>query len=394
MLAENRRFEQEGAMVCACFDLELLAAERRFGSFGDCAEADPAPALRRVRAEPVTPPGEALLTRKYDKKPFVPGSLLLRGERCREILDIQTAALVKRLRHTGQSRVILGLSGGLDSTLALLVALRAAQCMRWNAEQVLGITMPGFGTSARTRENVEQLAGCFGVTLWEIDIRPACELHMQDIGHDPNEHDATYENVQARERTQILMDLANQENALLLGTGDLSELALGWCTYNADHMSMYNLNGGVPKTLVRHLVEYVMDDSEPATAKALRRVLETPVSPELLPPGKDGEITQKTESVLGCYEVHDFYLYYFFRFGFGPEKLFFLACRAFAGEYEPAQLKDWLLVFLRRFFAQQFKRSCLPDGPKVGSVSLSPRGDWRMPSDACAALWTERAEQL
>jgi NAD+ synthase (glutamine-hydrolysing) len=354
---------------------------------------DAAP-LQKIEALPFPPLSEKQISRKYARLPFVPGSLLLRGERCREVLEIQSAALVKRLRHTRQRQVLLGLSGGLDSTLALLVALRAAKQLAWRNEQILGITMPGFGTSAHTRESVEQLAHAFGITLWEIDIRPACELHMQDIGHDPNEHDAVYENIQARERTQILMDLANQEDALLLGTGDLSELALGWCTYNADHMSMYGVNCGVPKTLVRHLVEYVLDDSDDFTAAALRRVLDTPVSPELLPLDASGEITQKTEAVLGNYEVHDFFLYHFFRFGFTPEKLFFLARRAFAGIYSPQELKDWLCIFLRRFFSQQFKRSCLPDGPKVGSVSLSPRGDWRMPSDASAELWLRQAEGL
>ncbi|MDR3314539.1 MAG: NAD(+) synthase [Oscillospiraceae bacterium] len=397
ILTENRRFEPEGSAIYQCLDVELLQAERRFGSFGDAMAAQPGGSgktLRRVVCTPPPPLTAQAVTRRYAPQPFVPGSLLLRGERCREILEIQTAALCKRLRHTGQRQVILGLSGGLDSTLALLVANRAAQAMEWEPEQVLGITMPGFGTSAHTRENVDLLARCLGITLWEIDIRPACELHMQDIGHDPNEHDTTYENIQARERTQILMDLANQENALLLGTGDLSELALGWCTFNADHMSMYNLNGSVPKTLVRHVVEYILDDSDEATAQALRRVLETPVSPELLPPDADGEITQKTEALLGKYDVHDFYLYYFFRFGFAPEKLYFLAKQAFAEDFSPAQLKEWLRIFLARFFSQQFKRSCLPDGPKVGSVSLSPRGDWRMPSDAVAELWLRQVDGL
>ncbi|MDR1465464.1 MAG: NAD(+) synthase [Oscillospiraceae bacterium] len=396
ILAENRRFEQEGSAVYSCVDLEMLTAERRFGSFGDAArQADgEGRSLRQIACAPLPPLEDRHNTHRPAALPFVPASLLLRSERCREILEIQTAGLAKRLRHTGHKQIILGLSGGLDSTLALLVATRAAQLLRWEPEQVLCITMPGFGTSAHTRESVDLLTHCLGATLWEIDIRPACELHMSDIGHDPNVRDTTYENVQARERTQILMDLANQENALLLGTGDLSELALGWCTYNADHMSMYNVNGGVPKTLVRHLVEYVMDDSDELTAEALRRVLETPISPELLPLGEGGTIEQKTEDLLGKYEVHDFYLYYFFRFGYAPEKLFFLACRAFEETYTPQLLKDWLVLFLRRFFSQQFKRSCLPDGPKVGSVSLSPRGDWRMPSDAAWKAWVERAEAL
>ncbi|MDR2524838.1 MAG: NAD(+) synthase [Oscillospiraceae bacterium] len=396
ILTESRRFEAEGAAVYQCFDLQLLQAERRFGSFGDmqAARAAELAQIRRVPCPAVAPLPEALLTRRYAAQPFVPSGVLARGERCREILEIQTAALCKRLRHTGQTQVILGLSGGLDSTLALLVACRAAETLGWEPEQVLGITMPGFGTTAHTRESVELLARCLGITLWEIDIRPACELHMSDIGHDPNVRDVVYENVQARERTQLLMDLANQEDALLLGTGDLSELALGWCTYNADHMSMYNLNGGIPKTLVRHVVEYVLDESDETAAQVLRRVLETPISPELLPPDEQGEIAQKTEAVLGKYDVHDFYLYHFFRFGFPPAKLFCMAKIAFEGQFAPEELLEWLRVFLRRFFSQQFKRSCLPDGPKVGSVALSPRGDWRMPSDASAALWLREAELL
>ncbi len=393
ILTENRRFEQEGSALYHCVDIELLRAERRSGFFGDAADALAEP-LRKVACAPLPPLTAQFITRRYAPDPFVPSSMLLRSERCREILEMQTAGLIKRLRHTGQRQVILGLSGGLDSTLTLLTACRAAQALAWEPEQVLGITLPGFGTTAHTRDTVDQLARCLGITLWEIDIRPACELHMQDIGHDPNERDVTYENIQARERTQILMDLANQENALLLGTGDLSELALGWCTYNADHMSMYNLNCGVPKTLVRHVVEHVMDDSDETTAQALRRVLETPISPELLPPGEDGETTQETERILGKYDVHDFYLYYFFRFGFAPEKLFFLAKQAFAGRFSPEQLRDWLRVFFERFFSQQFKRSCMPDGPKVGSVGLSPRSDWRMPSDTVAELWLRRVELL
>ena len=389
ILAENRRFEQEGAAIYQCVDIELLRAERRFHSFGDLTAS-----AHSIACTPLAPSEVRYITRRYDPRPFVPQSLLARGERCREILEMQCAALIKRLRHTGQKQMILGLSGGLDSTLALLVACRAAKALGWEPDRVLGITMPGFGTSEYTRQTVELLARRFGITMWEIDIRPACELHMQDIGHDPGEFDATFENIQARERTQILMDLANQEGALLLGTGDLSELALGWCTYNGDHMSMYSVNCGVPKTLVRHLAEYVADDSDEATAEALRRVLESPISPELLPVGENGETLQKTEGVLGSYEVHDFYLYHFFRCGFAPEKLFFIAKLAFAGEYSPAQLKAWLKIFLERFFSQQFKRSCLPDGPQVGSVSLSPRGGWRMPSDAVAEEWVRRAEGL
>ena len=381
ILTENHRFEPEGGAVYACLDLELLHAQKR-SAFDESAAGPITPCA------PLPDLKEEHIARKYSPSPFVPQSAGQRAGRCREVLAMQAAALAGRLAHTGQKQAILGLSGGLDSTLALLVAARTADQLQWPRESILCITMPGYGTSAYTRETVTQLAAVFGATLWEIDIRPACDLHMQDIGHDPNVRDATYENVQARERTQILMDLANQENALLLGTGDLSELALGWCTYNADHMSMYNPNAGVPKTLVRALVRHAMDESAPEAAAALRRVLETPVSPELLP----GE--QKTEDILGSYDVHDFYLYYFYHYGFGPKKLFFLARRAFGGVYAPEQLKAWLVIFLRRFFSQQFKRSCLPDGPCVIGVSLSPRGAWRMPSDAAAQLWLEEANAL
>ena len=398
ILTENRRYEPDGGAVYACLDLELIRAKRRnafcdeihlqdrkFPSVEGCPEGAgwlcgaPAP-LPVLKADHIT--------RKYSPSPFVPQSPQLRAGRCREVLDMQTAALSQRLRHTGQTQVILGLSGGLDSTLALLVASRTADLLQWPRGSILCITMPGYGTSEHTRETADLLAAAFGATLWEIDIRPACDLHMQDIGHDPSVHDATYENLQARERTQVLMDLANQEGALLLGTGDLSELALGWCTYNADHMSMYNPNCGVPKTLVRAIVRFAMDEATPALIAALERVLNTPVSPELLPG------SQKTEDILGSYDVHDFYLYYFYRYGFGPKRLFFMACCAFDGLYAPEQLKAWLVIFLRRFFSQQFKRSCSPDGPCVVGVSLSPRGAWHMPSDACAALWLEEAENL
>jgi len=378
ILTENRRYEPEGGAVYACLDLDLLRAERRDIETHGCASPD----------HPLPPLSDEQITRKYSPSPFVPLSPQLRAGRCREVLDMQAAALAQRLRHIGQKQVILGLSGGLDSTLALLAAAKTADQLQWPRESILCITMPGYGTSDYTRETAGLLAAACGSTLWEIDIRPACDLHMQDIGHDPNQHDTTYENVQARERTQVLMDLANQEGALLLGTGDLSELALGWCTYNADHMSMYNPNCGVPKTLARTIVRFAMEEAPPALAAALARVLDTPVSPELLPG------TQKTEDILGPYDVHDFYLYYFYRYGFSPKKLFFMAERAFDGTYTPGQLKAWLLIFLRRFFSQQFKRSCSPDGPRVCGVSLSPRGAWHMPSDASAQLWLEEAENL
>ncbi|MCL2298930.1 MAG: NAD(+) synthase [Firmicutes bacterium] len=387
ILTENRRYEPEDGAVYACLDLELLRGERRKYSFDGAMPSS-------IPCAPLPPLKEEFITRRYGSTPFVPLSPGLRAERCREVLAMQSAALAKRLEHTGQKQVILGLSGGLDSALALLVAARTADELQWPRENILCITMPGYGTSDFTRETADRLAAAFGAALWEIDIRPACDLHMQDIGHDPDARDAAYENLQARERTQILMDLANQEDALLLGSGNLSELALGWCTYNADHMSMYNPNAGVPKTLVRAVVRHAMDESAPEIAAALARVLETPVSPELLPPDKQGAIAQKTEDILGSYDVHDFYLYYFYRCGFRPEKLFFMAKRAFTGQITPEQLKAWLVIFLRRFFSQQFKRSCLPDGPRVVGVSLSPRGGWHMPSDASAEVWVKEAQEI
>jgi len=393
ILTENRRYEPEGGAVYACLDLDLLRGERRNMYLDDAA---PSP----VPCAPLPPLREEHVTRKYGPSPFVPLSPQLRAERCREILTMQSVALAKRLEHTGLKQVILGLSGGLDSTLALLAAARTADLLQWPRENILCISMPGYGTSEFTRETTDLLAAAFGATLWEIDIRPACDLHMQDIGHDPEVHDVTYENLQARERTQVLMDLANQESALLLGTGNLSELALGWCTYNADHMSMYNPNAGVPKTLARAIVRFAMEENPPEIASSLGRVLETPVSPELLPAdatspaGDVGQIAQRTEEIIGSYNVHDFYLHYFYRYGLRPEKLFFMAKRAFAGQYTTEQLKAWLITFLRRFFSQQFKRSCLPDGPRVVGVSLSPRGGWCMPSDASAQLWLDEAEGL
>ncbi|HIT53362.1 MAG TPA: NAD(+) synthase, partial [Candidatus Fimivicinus intestinavium] len=325
--------------------------------------------------------------------PFVPDDPATRAERCREILSIQAAGLAKRLSHTGLSRLVLGISGGLDSTLALLVSVRAAELLGLPRQNILCVTMPGFGTTDRTYENAVELIRCLGASFREIGIREACLQHMADIGHDPNLHDITFENTQARERTQILMDLANKEGGLLVGTGDLSELALGWCTYNADHMSMYGVNCGVPKTLVRHLVAYFAGQADAQTAAVLRAVLDTPVSPELLPPDESGEIAQKTEEKIGPYELHDFFLYHFLRFGTNPQKLLFLAGRAFGGQYSQQQLTDWLRLFFKRFFQSQFKRSCLPDGPKVGSVSLSPRGDWRMPSDAQASVWLNALDE-
>ena len=335
------------------------------------------------------PPVEFALTRPVSCTPFVPQDAATRAERCELILRIQAEGLAKRMEHTHAKCGVLGISGGLDSCLALLVAVRACNVLGRDPKDIIALTMPCFGTTKRTKSSAVTLTECIGAQLRDIDIVPACTQHMRDIGHDMSILDVTYENVQARERTQILMDTANKEGALLVGTGDLSELALGWCTYNADHMSMYGVNCSVPKTLVRYLVDFVVDERGGKLGEVLREILATPVSPELLPPDKNGKIAQKTEDTLGPYEVHDFFLYHFQRFGASPDKLMFMACRAFDGVYSREQIEKWLRLFMKRFFSQQFKRSCIPDGPKVGSVSLSPRGDWRMPSDADASAWLD-----
>jgi NAD+ synthase (glutamine-hydrolysing) len=310
-----------------------------------------------------------------------------RNESCEEIFSIQVGGLAKRWQHTKAETLVLGISGGLDSTLALLVCVKTADKLGIDRKSIIGITMPGFGTTDRTYLNALNLMKSLGVSQKEISIKDACIQHFNDIGHDASLHDVTYENTQARERTQILMDIANKHNGIVIGTGDLSELALGWATYNGDHMSMYAVNSGIPKTLVRYLVDWVSHTLEGETELILRDVLDTPVSPELLPADEKGEIAQKTEDLVGPYELHDFFLYYFVRFGFAPEKIRFLANNAFDGDYTDEVIVKWLKVFLRRFFAQQFKRSCMPDGPKVGSINLSPRGDWRMPSDAVGFGW-------
>jgi NAD+ synthase (glutamine-hydrolysing) len=351
------------------------------------------------------------LLRTIDPHPFVPWNDDEIDQRCDEIINIQVAGLAQRLSATGCKCLVVGISGGLDSTLALLVATRAFDRLGLDRKGIKGITMPGFGTTGRTHSNALSLMEALGVDYREIPIGPAVERHFSDIGHNPAVKDVTYENCQARERTQILMDVANQEGGMVLGTGDLSELALGWATYNGDQMSMYGVNASVPKTLVKYLVRWFALRSEnPDMAEALVDIIDTPVSPELLPPDKSGEIAQKTEDLVGPYELHDFFLYYMLRYGFTPERVFYLACQAFwvqhsrktyqgkggmeVGKYEPRVILKWMRTFYRRFFNQQFKRSCMPDGPKVGSVCLSPRGDWRMPSDASAALWLEAVEQL
>lgn len=337
---------------------------------------------------------ETFLTRTFEKQPFVPRNEVKRRERCEEILSIQSYGLKKRLEHTHAKSAVIGISGGLDSTLALLVTVRAFDLLGLDKTGIRAVTMPCFGTTDRTYDNACKLSRILGAKLIEVDIREAVKKHFEDIGQDENVHDVTYENGQARERTQVLMDLANKTGGLVIGTGDMSELALGWATYNGDHMSMYGVNVGVPKTLVRHLVQFYADSCKDKELETiLLDVLDTPVSPELLPP-TEGKISQKTEDLVGPYELHDFFLYYMLRCGFTPIKVFRLALTAFAGEYDRDTIYKWLTIFYRRFFAQQFKRSCLPDGPKVGSVAVSPRGDLRMPSDACADIWLEELEEL
>ena len=336
----------------------------------------------------------APVERYINKAPFVPDQKEEREKRCEEILTIQSLGLKKRMEHTGCKSVVIGISGGLDSTLALLVSAKAVDMLGLSRDCITAVTMPCFGTTDRTYTNACELTRRLGAKLREVDIKEAVSLHFRDIGHDSETHNVTYENSQARERTQVLMDVANQTNGMVIGTGDMSELALGWATYNGDHMSMYGVNASVPKTLVRHLVRYYADTCEDAKlADILLDILDTPVSPELLPP-KEGVISQKTEDLVGPYELHDFYLYYILRFGFAPEKVYFLAKRAFFGIYDEETILKWLKTFYRRFFSQQFKRSCLPDGPKVGSVAVSPRGDLRMPSDACARIWLDCLERL
>lgn len=383
LLAEGQRFSLDGTMAVADIDIDKLNAMRQLQNTFICDNSG-----NTVLADKELPfLDEAYIERNFDPNPFVPSDDRERDERCREILAIQSSGLAKRMLHTKTQKLVLGISGGLDSTLALLVAVRTAEMLKIPNENIICITMPGFGTTDLTYSNACALVKSLGATLKEINIKDACIQHFKDIGHDAEIHDITYENTQARERTQILMDYANKVGGLLVGTGDLSELALGWCTYNGDHMSMYGVNASVPKTLVRHLVRNIADNSGRETAEILYSVLDTPVSPELLPPDKDGKIEQKTEDTLGPYEVHDFYLYHFLRFGTKPEKLLFMAKKAFCGTYDEERLRKWLEIFIKRFFNSQFKRSCLPDGPKVGSVSLSPRGDWRMPSDASYEEW-------
>jgi NAD+ synthase (glutamine-hydrolysing) len=394
LLAEGERFRRDGEIVVADVDVERLRVERaRQTSFADAIH-DGAPAYRAVALSPVPAPQPHRLVRAVDPHPFVPADPATLDERCREVFSIQTAGLARRIEHVAVKRVVLGLSGGLDSTLALLVCGRTFDLLDLPRAGILAVTMPGFGTTARTLGSARRLAAASGAELREIDIRPACAQHIRDIGLDPKDREShTFQNLQARERTQVLMDLANKEAGIVVGTGDLSEIALGWATFAGDHIAMYGVNAGVPKTLVRRLVEWVAaHHAREAERELLRAVLETPVSPELVPPAEDGAIAQKTEDLVGPYELVDFFLFCLLRWGAGPRKTLFLAEHAFAGRYDPPTLRRWLAVFLRRFFAQQWKRSVMPDGPKVGSVSLSPRGDWRMPSDADAEAWLRELE--
>ncbi len=395
LLAESTRFQLETQLIVADLDMQRLDHERiKNSSF---SQAVGAVDLRRI---PFTLPNAfamaaPLINRPLARTPFVPADPARRADHCREIFSIQALALAKRLRHVGARAITLGVSGGLDSTLALLVTVRAFDLLGLDRSGVIAITMPGFGTTARTRSNAEQLALDLGVTLRTIPIGDSVRLHFRDIGHDETQHDVTYENAQARERTQILMDVANQVGGLVVGTGDLSEAALGWMTFNGDHMSMYHVNAGVPKTLVRYLVAWCADELfTGTTAAVLHDIIDTPITPELLPLGANAQLEQKTEDAIGPYELHDFFLFHVVRYQFAPTKVFFLAQQAFAGVYTDAVILRWLGVFYRRFFAQQFKRSAMPDGPKVGSVALSPRGDWRMPSDAVSALWVAEVERL
>ena len=391
LLAESRF---SGGLTVSEIDVERLLFERRRMTTFTPAAADVEGGIGRVSFS--LTPEKTGLTRPVSAAPFVPAEAGDRRERCEEILNIAALGLKKRLAHTGAAAAVVGLSGGLDSTLAILITARAMAMLGRPMTDILAVTMPCFGTTARTKSNAQLLAEGLGASFRTVDIGEAVQVHFRDIGQAMDDLSVTFENGQARERTQVLMDLANKLGGLVIGTGDLSELALGWATYNGDHMSMYGVNASIPKTLVRHLVAYAADDCQeraPGLAAVLRDILATPVSPELLPP-KDGEIAQRTEDLVGPYELHDFYLYHAIRWGFPPRKVLRLAERAFAGAYDRETLLKWLNNFYRRFFAQQFKRSCLPDGPKVGSVALSPRGDWRMPSDASAALWLAELEEL
>ena len=404
LLAQSPRFTMEEQFTVTEIDIEKLRQDRLSNTNFSDARAFVSQTgtcnYKKVDLEIVGSPESFTLTRTFDPLPFVPEGAEL-DERCEEILSIQSEGLARRIEHTHATTVVVGISGGLDSTLALLVAVHAFDRLNKNRRGIVGVTMPGFGTTDRTYTNALNLMKSLGVTIREISIREACEVHFNDLGHNINQHDVTYENSQARERTQILMDIANQMNGFVVGTGDLSELALGWATYNGDHMSMYGVNAAIPKTLVKHLVAWVaLNMMDEYSRETLLDIVDTPISPELIPADEKGNITQKTEDLVGPYELHDFFIYYTLRYGFRPSKIYELARKAFNGSderveaYDDAVIKKWLTTFCRRFFVQQFKRSCLPDGPKVGSCGLSPRGDWRMPTDAWSNMWMEECENL
>lgn len=386
LLSESKMFSQ--GIIYADIDLQRLAHERqRMNTFASIEGG--------VFSFSLAPVENDLADRTFPRTPFVPANKALRDERCEEILTLQATGLATRLRHTHAKTAVVGLSGGLDSTLALIVLVHAFDMLELDRKGILAVTMPCFGTTARTKGNAEKLAEAYGVTLKTVDIKAAVDQHFMDIGQSKDDLSVTFENGQARMRTLVLMNLANKNGGMVVGTGDLSELALGWATYNGDHMSMYGVNGSIPKTLVKYLVEWVANHKvDDASRLTLLDIVDTPISPELIPADENGNIKQKTEDLVGPYELHDFFLYHFLRFGSHPSKIYFLAQKAFAGIYDNATVKKWLYTFFRRFFQQQFKRSCLPDGPKVGSVSLSPRGDWRMPSDAVSRLWLEEIERI
>lgn len=392
LLSESERFSFKPQMIVNQIDIEKLRVERQKNTtFINCRDDSNAV----IKQTAVVQPKNFSLLREIDALPFVPDDNDMEHS-CNEIFSIQVAGLAKRIMHTACKHLIVGISGGLDSTLALLVCVKTFDKLGMNRKGIVGVTMPGFGTTDRTYNNALSLMNSLGVTIREISIADSVKVHFNDIGHDISVHDVTYENSQARERTQILMDLSNQLKGMVVGTGDLSELALGWATYNGDHMSMYGVNAGIPKTLIKYLVRDVAYNAvDEKSRNTLLDIIDTPISPELIPAEEDGTIKQKTEDLVGPYELHDFFLYYFLRFGFRPSKIYLLARKAFdAADYEDDTIKHWIKVFFHRFFTQQFKRSCLPDGPKVGSVSLSPRGDWRMPSDASSVLWLKECETL
>ena len=387
LLVEGERFTLQPQIKIAQLDVEKLRTERRHNTTFINAQRE---AQANIVDAKSVGQHDFELIRDIDPHPFIPKDSDMQAS-CEEILNIQVAGLIKRLYHINAQKAVIGISGGLDSTLALLVTVKAFDKLGLDRKGIIGITMPGFGTTDRTYQNAMKLMQTLGITIREISIAKAVTQHFEDIGHDIKVHDITYENSQARERTQILMDVANQVNGIVVGTGDLSELALGWATYNGDHMSMYGVNAGVPKTLIRYLVSYVAGEMATDT---LLDIIDTPISPELIPADEQGRIKQKTEDLVGPYELHDFFIYYFLRYGFSPSKIFVMAQKAFANDYDDDTIKKWLKTFCKRVFTQQFKRSCLPDGPKVGTVSLSPRGDWRMPSDASYTLWLQECEKL